>query len=308
MSYKEVSTPIICIMGATGSGKTDLALNLAERIPCEIISVDSAMIYRGMDIGTAKPSLAELKCVKHHLVDIINPDEAFSVASFLDLTNKAIVSALHKGKYPVLVGGTMMYFNALFNGLHDIPSSCPDVRNKVALELESNSLGYMYDKLRSVDPVYSAKIHANDTQRILRALEVYYSSGRIMSNILKSKVEKNNWNFKKFNVVFDDRGELHQRIEARLKNMIDNGFVSEVESLRENYDLNNSHSSYRCVGYKQCFQYLQGEFGKEEMIQRSLFATRQLAKRQLTWLRGLGDLTLLNFFYKNNIDVILNQI
>ncbi len=279
-------------MGPTAAGKTALSLEIARRFDCEIISVDSALIYRGMNIGTAKPDARILAECPHHLVDIIDPLATYSVASFCQDTLRLVKQIRGRGKTPLLVGGTMLYFNALEKGLSLLPESDSVVRGILEQELNDYGLDAMHQSLSLIDPEAAARIHKNDPQRILRALEVWRISGINMSGHHKRPV---------FNplppvnlklcVTCDDRSVLHRRIEARFKSMIASGFVEEVEMLRSRFPgLNSALPSMRCVGYRQVWHYLEGEYPKETMLEKGIIATRQLAKRQLTWLRGMDNL------------------
>jgi tRNA dimethylallyltransferase len=284
----------VSIMGPTASGKTAAALAIARRIPSEIISVDSALVYRGMDIGTAKPSADELGAVPHHLIDIIDPLDAYSVAQFRSDTLRLVAEISARNKLPLLVGGTMMYFKGLNEGLDDLPTADPAVREQ--LERDAAELGWpaMHERLRAVDPVTAERLAPNDAQRINRALEVYQLSGKPMSSLLSGRG--------KLELPFDllplalepsDRAVLHRRIATRFDQMLgekdDAGLVAEVATLRARGDLQPNLPSMRCVGYRQAWDYLDGTIDRATLRETGIIATRQLAKRQLTWLRAMPE-------------------
>jgi len=284
----------VAIMGPTASGKTASALRIAQTRPCEIISVDSALVYRGMDIGTAKPTPDELAAVPHHLIDILDPLEAYSVAQFRDDTIRLVGEITARGKLPLLVGGTMMYFKGLVDGLDDLPTADAGVR--AALDAEAARIGWpgMHEKLRAVDPVTAARLAPNDAQRINRALEIFELSGQPMSALLakRSKPELP-FELVSFGLETDDRAVLHGRIALRFDQMLgnsdDGGLVAEVARLRARGDLSPALPSIRCVGYRQAWDYLDGNISRAELRELGIIATRQLAKRQITWLRAMPD-------------------
>jgi tRNA dimethylallyltransferase len=284
---KENSRTIICLMGPTASGKTDLALELVQKYPFEIISVDSAMIYRDMNIGTAKPTADILKIAPHHLINIRDPAEAYSAANFVEDATRAIEKIFANKKIPLLVGGTMMYFHALQQGLAVMPAASAEIREKLNQEIQEKGLAELHARLQKIDPIAAARIHSNDSQRIQRALEVYELTGKNISSWQKenSSAEKN---FKIMNlaIVPDDRKILHDRIAVRFQKMLDEGFVEEVKKLFDRGDLNLAMPSMRSVGYRQVWEYLLGNDSFDEMREKGIIATRQLAKRQLTWLRS----------------------
>ena len=279
--------PAIFIMGPTAAGKTDLAVALQQQLGCELISVDSALIYKGMDIGTAKPSEQELQRAPHRLIDILDPTEAYSAANFRNDALAAMAEITASGKIPLLVGGTMLYFRALEHGLADLPGADEQVRARLDADIEQYGLEAMHQRLQQVDPDSAARIHPNDPQRIQRALEVYEVSGKTMTELhAEAGKEKLQYRVAKIIVAPQDRSILHQRIEKRFKLMMEKGFVDEVVGLRQRGDLSMSLPSMRAVGYRQVWEYLDGQYDYDEMLQKGIVATRQFAKRQLTWLRA----------------------
>lgn len=290
----------LLLMGPTASGKTALALSLADQFPFEIISVDSALVYRGMDIGTSKPSKELLKKYPHHLVNILEPSEAYSAAEFRNDALNIMADIVSRDKIPLLVGGTMLYFRALIDGLSDLPAANPEVRSVLEKDLETLGLDAMHKKLQAIDPVAAKKIHPNDPQRIQRALEVYQISGIPISKWWeKENNQKLPYTVLKLAITTSDRSILHDRIAKRFLEMLDEGFVDEVKALRSRGDLDLDKPSMRSVGYRQVWQYLDGEYDYDEMKFRGIVATRQLAKRQLTWLRSEQNLNWLNSDDKN---------
>jgi tRNA dimethylallyltransferase len=289
-----VKPTIFFLIGPTASGKTNLAIDLVNAFPFEIISVDSAQIYKDMNIGVAKPSQDVLDVAPHHLINIIKPDETYSVAQFLQDTLSLVDAILLRGRIPLLVGGTMMYFNALEKGINQMPKT--DYQTRKDIEKEANQFGWpkLYEKLKSVDKETADKLNPNDAQRISRALEVFYSSGKPLSYFHTSK-NKNEFPFTvcKLGLMPSNRKILHQRIEFRVNEMIETGLFKEVELLRKKYPkLQNHMPSMRSVGYRQVLEYLNGDFQEKECIDRIVFATRQLAKRQMTWMRGMENLNI----------------
>lgn len=281
--------PAIFIMGPTAAGKTDLALELAKRHPLEIISVDSALVYRGMDIGTAKPSAEILKQFPHHLVDILEPTETYSAGRFRDDALSLMADITSRGKVPLLVGGTMLYFNALQKGMSKLPSADPAVRAKLDAEAAEFGLAYLHQRLAEVDPVAAARIHVNDPQRLQRALEVYEITGKSLTELTETQGKTLPYKISKIIVAPFDRAVLHQRIAKRYREMVDNGFLTEVQKLYQRGDCHPGLPSIRAVGYRQAWAYLKGELDMETFIDKAIIATRQMAKRQITWLRSQDD-------------------
>jgi len=279
-------------MGPTASGKTDLAVQLVQELPCDIISVDSAMVYRGMDIGTAKPGEDVLAKAPHRLIDICDPGEAFSASQFRQRALDEINDIQARGRIPLLVGGTMLYFRALEQGLSPLPSADPDIRARLESEAEQEGWQVLHDRLAEIDPDAAARIHANDPQRIQRALEVFELTGEPLSVWFQREVENDlPVRVVKIIVTSEDRAVLHQRIEARFRTMLEHGFVNEVKRLFMRGDLHADLPSMRAVGYRQLWNYLEGQYDYETMVERGIIATRQFAKRQYTWLRSEEEKT-----------------
>lgn len=276
----------IFLMGPTASGKTALAIELRKHLPVEIISVDSALIYRGMDIGTAKPTAEELSQAPHRLIDILDPSLPYSAADFRRDALNAMAEITSQGKIPLLVGGTMLYFKALLEGLSPLPSADLTVRAEIEHIAKEQGWGEIHRRLTEADPVAAARIHPNDPQRLSRALEVYLISGQTLTEMTQTAGEELPYNVFQFAIAPQDRKILHERIEQRFHLMIDAGFEEEVRKLHQRNDLHVDLPSIRCVGYRQMWSYLDGEISHDEMIYRGICATRQLAKRQITWLRG----------------------
>ena len=285
MSEQNSKPPVLLIMGATATGKTDLAVQLVERFPVEIISVDSALIYRDMDIGTAKPDAATLQRAPHHLVDILDPAQSWSVWEFVQAATQLIEQIHARGRIPLLVGGTMMYFNALQQGMNQLPQTDAAVRDELNRELAEQGLAALYQQLQQVDAAMAQRLKPTDTQRILRALEVFRISGQPMSLLQSQAADKPGFDFRRVILQAAERAELHRRIEQRFHQMIEQGFQQEVEKLRARGDLSLDLPSMRCVGYRQMWMYLDGNYSHQQMVEKSIIATRQLAKRQMTWLR-----------------------
>lgn len=285
---------VLFLMGPTASGKTDLAISLRQQYPVEIISVDSALIYKGMDIGTAKPDADELALAPHRLIDILDPAEAYSAADFRRDALNEIAKIHAEGKIPLLVGGTMLYFKALLQGLSPLPAANPEVRKQIEQEATEKGWQALHNELRAIDPVSAERIHPNDPQRLSRALEVYRISGKSLTELTETKGEPLPFRVKQFAVAPKDRALLHKRIEFRFEKMIQAGFEDEVKALYAREDLHSDLPSIRCVGYRQMWEYLEGESTLDDAIFRGICATRQLAKRQITWLRSWDDLVWLD--------------
>ena len=278
--------PVIFLMGPTATGKTDIAVSLFKQYPIDIISVDSAMVYKGMDIGTAKPSKELLNEVPHRLIDICEPDETYSAARFrADALDE--INAIHsRQRIPLLVGGTGLYFRALESGISDLPDADAEVRQR--LELEAVEIGWqaMHKRLAGIDPVSAERIHPNDPQRIQRALEIYELSGRNMTDHYEDETLKP-FPFKVIKIILnpDDRSILHERIKHRFLKMLDDGFIEEVRTFHEDDRFSGSLPAMRMVGYRQIWNFLDGKMDYEQLVEKGIVATRQLAKRQMTWLR-----------------------
>ncbi|WP_456282289.1 tRNA (adenosine(37)-N6)-dimethylallyltransferase MiaA [Cupriavidus sp. JZ107] len=287
--------PIVCLLGPTASGKTAAALALAARAPIEIISMDSALVYREMDIGTAKPSAAELAAVPHHLIDIIDPADSYSAAQFVADTNALVESIRARGREPLIVGGTMLYYKALTQGLNDLPQADPQVRAELDRLAEERGWPALHAMLAQVDPVTAARLAPNDSQRIQRALEIHRLTGQPMSALLARQADARTFDgqpgsrFRAIALEPSDRAVLHARIEARFDAMLGGGLLDEVERLRSRGDLHPGLPSIRCVGYRQVWEYLDGLCDFATMRERGIAATRQLCKRQLTWLRSTPE-------------------
>lgn len=285
----------IALMGPTASGKTALALELCKHLPCEIISVDSALVYRGMDIGTAKPSAEELARVPHHLIDIRDPADAYSAADFRRDALPLMDAISARGKTPLLVGGTMLYFKVLCEGIADMPASTPALRAEIAAQAERSGWPALHAELARVDPVAAVAIHPNHSQRIQRALEVFRSTGVPMSQLQQAATAQPlAHRLVQFALAPVDRAVLHQRIADRFVQMLEQGLVQEVEALYRRGDLHIDLPAIRAVGYRQVWEYLAGEIDYGQMIEKGIAATRQLAKRQLTWLRSWPELNWLS--------------
>jgi tRNA dimethylallyltransferase len=280
-----MTTPTyLCLAGPTASGKTAAALAIAEALPVEIVSVDSALVYRGMDIGTAKPSPAELARAPHHLIDLIDPAEAYSAARFVIDAQRLIAEIRARGRLPLLVGGTMLYYKALFEGLDAMPAADRAVRAALYEQLEREGLHALYRELQRVDPVTAARLNPADQQRIQRALEVYRVSGQPLSSFHSEKKAIDTPPL--ISLEPTDRAWLHERIAQRFHAMLDQGLVEEVQALRQRGDLHADLPSMRCVGYRQTWEALDAD-DLYDLPERGIAATRQLAKRQITWLRGM---------------------
>jgi len=299
---------VITIMGPTASGKTALAIELAKSIDGEIISVDSALIYRGMDIGTAKPSAEEQEGIKHWLIDIVEPENAYSVAEFCRDAVNSIEDILRRGKVPILTGGTMMYFNGLIKGLSSLPIADEKTRAQIQLFIEEHGLRAAHEQLSDIDPESGLRIHENDPQRIMRALEVYALTGKTMTALQAIKPDPLPYEFTQFSLMPSDRALLHERIALRFDLMLQNNFEQEVRKLFNNKALHIDLPAIRSVGYRQMWQYLDGDCEFDEMREKGIIATRQLAKRQITWLRGWEGAISLETANPENVELILQYI
>ena len=287
---------VIFLMGPTASGKTDLAIALSHEFPCHLISVDSALVYRGMDIGSAKPDSNTLAKYPHALIDIRDPVEPYSASDFVDDALEEIEKAHNEDKIPLLVGGTMLYYKALMDGLEDLPPADPAIRAEIDSRAEKEGWPALHSELAKLDPETATRLHPNHNQRIQRALEVYMVTGRPMSEIhagQRGQKLDETFNVRQMAIMPTDRKVLHERIELRLQNMFENGFLEEVGELYKRGDLHPELPSIRAVGYRQLWSYLDGEYDLEEARFRALVATRNLAKRQLTWLRSWESAAIL---------------
>lgn len=303
---------VVSIMGPTASGKTASALAVAARIPSEIISVDSALVFRGMDIGSAKPSKEELAAVPHHLIDILDPKDAYSAMQFRSDTLQLITEIQTRGNLPLLVGGTMLYFKALRDGLDELPNAEPEVRERLDREAEQIGWPGMHAKLAKLDPVTAERLKPNDSQRIQRALEIIELSGQPMSELLTGRTPQElPFDILPLALEPSDRSVLHARIAQRFDLMLNHGnqgFRHEVEALRARGDLHLGLPSMRCVGYRQMWEHLDGLYDHAEMRERAIAATRQLAKRQLTWLRSMPERQILDCLSPHTPDAVLTSI
>jgi len=300
--------PVICIMGPTAAGKTALAMELHDILPCDIISVDSALIYRDMDIGTAKPNAEELKQYPHRLINIRDASESYSVAEFCQDALAQIAEIRAKGRIPLLVGGTMMYFKSLIEGISPLPQANAEIRQQVEAEAKELGWTHLHQALEKCDPQAAARINVNDSQRITRALEVFRLTGNTLSHLSETKGDKLGGKVIQVAIAPKERKTLHKRIELRFNQMIEEGFEDEVKKLKQRSDLHENLPSIRCVGYRQMWQHLNGEYDHDEMVFKGVCATRQLAKRQLTWLRNWPNLTWLTMEDKTNLQQVLAML
>jgi len=297
--------PVICLMGPTASGKTALAMALHDALPCDIISVDSALIYNDMDIGTAKPTAEELEKYPHRLINLRDATQSYSAADFCRDALAQIAEIRANNRIPLLVGGTMMYYKSLIEGISPLPTADSDIRQQIEAEASEHGWQAMHQQLSQVDAESAARIHQNDPQRITRALEVFRLTGNTLTQLTQVKGDKLQGDVLQFAITPKERSTLHQRIELRYQQMMAQGFEAEVVKLKQRGDLHEDLPAIRCVGYRQMWQYLNGEFDRDEMIFRGVCATRQLAKRQLTWLRGWSDLNWLTTDDKTNLTKVL---
>jgi len=300
-----VNRKAILLMGPTASGKTDLALSLVKRFPADIISVDSALVYRGMDIGTAKPDAGTLRRAPHRLIDIRDPEDSYSAGDFVRDARAEIEAILGRGRVPLLVGGTMMYFRALTRGIAELPAADEGLRREIDIEAGQRGWPAMHAELAKVDPAAAARIEPNDSQRIQRALEVFRLSGRPLSAWqAQAEQRDDDVEFLRIGLNIEPRRLLHERIAARLDEMMEAGFVEEVRGLYARSGLTAQSPSMRAVGYRQIWKYLDGEYDLDEARRRALYATRQLAKRQVTWLRSETGIFLSNPLEPGAIEAI----
>lgn len=305
-----MSKPLaIFLMGPTASGKSALAMELVQRLPCDIISVDSALVYRGMDIGTAKPTAAELALAPHRLIDLLDPAQAYSAAEFCRDALREMAAITAVGRIPLLVGGTMLYYKALLDGLSPLPEADPQIRAQIEAEAQALGWAVLHQQLLQIDPVAGARIHPNDPQRLSRALEVFRITGKSMTELTQQSGSELPYRTLQYAIAPTDRALLRQRIAERFDAMLAQGFEAEVRQLFERGDLSPDLPSIRCVGYRQMWDYLAGVIDYEEMRYRGTVATNQLAKRQLTWLRGWSHpLTWLETGSQLNPDIILRDV
>ena len=295
------ASKVICLMGPTASGKTAAAIDMVSRGPYDIISVDSAMIYRDMDIGTAKPSKDELAAAPHRLIDIVDPAESYSLGNFMADVTREIDDILAHDKIPLLVGGTMMYFYQLQHGINNIPSSDALIRERITQEAQEQGWPALHERLTHVDPVTATRLHPNDAQRISRALEIFEQTGKPLSSWQQEYTSANpRYEFENIILAPHDRAIIHERIEKRFDLMLQQGFIDEVERLYARGDLDANKPSIRSVGYRQAWDYLEGTSDFATMRERAIVATRQLCKRQFTWLRRWQDATWVEKFQNDD--------
>jgi tRNA dimethylallyltransferase len=299
----------IFLMGPTASGKTAVAVELVRHLPVEIISVDSALVYRNMDIGTAKPDVATLARAPHHLINIISPTEAYSAAAFHRDALRLMRDITARKKIPLLVGGTMLYFKALREGLSDLPQADPDIRAQLDAEIAEHGIQHLHAELARVDAETAVRLKPTDTQRIQRAMEIFRITGQPMSTLIARQQDiKLPYDIVPIALVPFDRAQLHARIAQRFKNMLKLGLVDELRALQLKYPLNRDMTSMRCVGYRQAWEYLEGEIKADELLEKGIAATRQLAKRQLTWLRSMPDNIEVDCLSSNLGEIVLSEL
>ncbi len=301
--------PAILLMGPTASGKTAVAVQLATTLPCEIISVDSALVYKDMNIGTAKPDADTLARAPHHLINVIEPHESYSAARFRDDALALMREITERGNIPLLVGGTMLYFKALVEGLNDLPEADSTVRLIIETMAEEEGWPAVHEKLRKVDPETAARLEPNDSQRVQRALEIFYITGKSMTDLLKKpKYVYFPYTPIRIALLPSDRAVLHDRIALRFEQMLEAGLIDELRALRDAYALEPDTPSMRCVGYRQAWDFLNDRISRAELLEQGIAATRQLAKRQLTWLRSTENLTEFDCLTENVGDLVLEYI
>jgi tRNA dimethylallyltransferase len=296
-------------MGPTASGKTGVAVELVQRLPVELISVDSALVYRDMDIGTAKPDASTLARAPHHLIDIINPTEAYSAAAFRHDALRLMADIAARGRIPLLVGGTMLYFKALREGLSALPQADPEVRAELDAEIAQHGIQHLHRQLALVDAETAARLAPNDTQRVQRAMEIFRLTGSPMSVLLRQQTRHElPYRILPIALIPSDRAQLHARIATRFKQMLAQGLVEELRALRSKYPLHPDLPSMRCVGYRQAWQFIEGEIDEAQLLETGIAATRQLAKRQLTWLRSMPDNIELDCLAPNLTQTVLDAL
>ena len=301
--------PAIFLMGPTASGKTSVAVELVRHLPVEIISVDSALVYRDMDIGTAKPDAATLARAPHHLIDIIAPTEAYSAAAFRHDALRLMADITQRGKIPLLVGGTMLYFKALREGLSKLPQSDHAVRAALDAEIARHGIKHLHKELARVDAETAARLKPADTQRIQRAMEIYHITGQPMSLLIAQQQSAElPYRILPIALIPSDRAQIHARIATRFKTMLEHGLVDELRMLREKYPLHRDMTAMRCVGYRQAWQFIEGEIDDVQLLETGIAATRQLAKRQLTWLRSMPDNIELDCLAPDLTQTVLDKI
>ena len=308
---KNNKKPIAFILGPTASGKTDLAINICNSIPAEIISVDSVMVYKDCDIGSAKPSKDILLKHKHHLVDCIEPEQIYSVADFYESSLKLITETDNNNKLPLFVGGSMMYFKSLIYGLDNLPERNDTYRNELEKIKNENGIDMLYKMLKESDPKYAKQVNNSDEKSIIRALEVVKASGNNFSSMVGYKNKDylvSNFSIHQFGIFDEDRSLLHSRIEERLEMIIQNGLIDEVKGLLNKYKIPENHPIRKSVNYKQAISFLNKEYDSEEFFKRALYATRQLAKRQMTWLRSWDDLNVFNLKTSYKIEESIKRL
>ena len=299
----------LAILGPTASGKTHLALELAQKLPIEIISLDSALVYRDMNIGTAKPTATELASVPHHLIDIISPLETYSAAQFVSDCTHLCQEIHQRGNLPIIVGGTMMYYHALTQGLNNLPSANPTLRAQLHTDKHQYGIEYLYQRLQHIDPLTAKRLSPTDSQRIERALEVFLLTGKPLSTHLTTPTQQTSLNLKTLALIPQDRSRLHQNIALRFETMLTQGFLDEVKQLQTQYpNLTIDNTAMRCVGYRQAWDYLAYRVSYNEFIQHGIIATRQLAKRQLTWLRKMNTPHIIDPYQVSNTLSITHTI
>jgi tRNA dimethylallyltransferase len=303
-----MSQTVITLRGPTASGKTDIAISLIKQLPIEIVSVDSVMVYRGLNIGSAKPNDQILDQFPHHLINISNPEKNYSLGKFFKDVNKAIQVIIEKKKIPILVGGTMMYFNILSKGLSNLPSSDDEIRKKIEHQAEAVGWPELHKKLSEVDPLSATKIKPNDKQRIQRALEVIELTGKPLSKFFKDQKKTEDYNFFNISLFPKNRDRLYQRINSRFSEMLNDGLVDEVKGLLESTNLNSSNNSMKSIGYREICVFLENKSSLKEAEHNATMATRRLAKRQITWLRSIKDHNSYDIFEKNLIQKIQGLI